>query len=103
LQQPLLDSQVCKQVQAEAEAIPEGDGKCPQDTPTLGRNWGETNVPTVIRKDTGRMNVPRGPGTPQKPPRVEAEARSSKENISPLVGEPTLGRKHFQSGRPERL
>jgi hypothetical protein len=31
----------------------------------------------------GKMNIPSGPGTPQKPPRLEAEASSLKENITP--------------------
>jgi hypothetical protein len=35
------------------------------DAPTLGRNWGEINVPSVI---TGRMNVPNGQGLPEGPP-----------------------------------
>jgi hypothetical protein len=50
-------------------------------------------VPTVIRKGTGRMNVPNGPGTPKRPPRPEAEARLSKKNISPPAREPATGRK----------
>jgi hypothetical protein len=39
------------------------------------------------------MNVPNGPGTPKRFPRLEAEARLSKENISPPTGEPASGRK----------
>jgi hypothetical protein len=39
------------------------------------------------------MNVPSRLGTPKKPSRLEAEAKSSKENISPPAGEPALGRK----------
>jgi hypothetical protein len=81
-----------EKIQAEAEAIPESDGKCSQDTPTLGRNWGKINVPTVIRKGIGRMNVPSVPGTPRNHSRLEPEARSSKEKISPPAGEPA-GRK----------
>jgi hypothetical protein len=50
-------------------------------------------VPTVNRKGTIRMNVPNRPGTPKRPPRPEAEARLSKENISPPTGEPVPGRK----------
>jgi hypothetical protein len=67
LQQSLLGSQVglSEQIQAEAEAIPESDSKFPQDTPTLGSNWGETNV---VRKGIGRMNVPMGQGLPKRPP-----------------------------------
>jgi hypothetical protein len=57
-----------EQIQAEAEAIPKCDSKCPQDAPALGRNWGETNVPTVIRKGIGRMDVPRRLETPKRPP-----------------------------------
>jgi hypothetical protein len=34
------------------------------------------------------MNAPNGPETPKGPPRPEAEARLSKENISPPAGEP---------------
>jgi hypothetical protein len=79
-------------IQAEAEAIPENDDRCLQDAPALGRNWGEINVPTVIRKGNGRMNVPNRTGTPRRPPRPEAEARLLKENISPPTGEPVPGR-----------
>jgi hypothetical protein len=50
-------------------------------------------MPTVIKKDIGRMNVPSGPGTLKRPLRLEAGARSLKENISPLTGKSTSGRK----------
>jgi hypothetical protein len=70
-------------IQAEAEAIPKDDDKCPQDTPALERNQGKINVPTIVRKGTGRMNVPNRPGTPKRPPRPEAEARLLKENYQP--------------------
>jgi hypothetical protein len=60
-------------IQVEAEAIPKGNSKCFQDTPTLGRNWGKTNVPTVGRKGIGRMSVPSEPETPKKPSRLKAE------------------------------
>jgi hypothetical protein len=65
----------------------------PRIPPTLGRNWGEINVPTIFRKGIGRMNVPNRPGTPKRPPRLEAEARSLKANISPPTGEPAPKRK----------
>jgi hypothetical protein len=54
LQQLLLDSQMglSKQIQVEAEAIPEDDGKCLQSAPALERKWGKINVPIVIRKGT---------------------------------------------------
>jgi hypothetical protein len=67
--------------------------KCLQDTPSLWRNQGEINVPTVIKKGTGKMNVPNRPGTPKRPPRLEAEAKLLKENISPpTTGKPVSGR-----------
>jgi hypothetical protein len=50
-------------------------------------------VPTVVRKGIGRMNDPDGPRTSKRPPRLEAEARSSKENISQLAEEPAPERK----------
>jgi hypothetical protein len=57
------------------------------------------SVPIVIRKDTGKMNVPNGPGTPRKPPRPEAEAEFLKESIGLLRREATPGRK-TSSGWP---
>jgi hypothetical protein len=95
LQHPLLNSQVgpSKLIQAEAEAILKYGNKCLQDAPDLGRRYGKINVPTVIRKDTGRMNVPDGPGTPKSPPRPEARDRLSWENIIPPAGEPVSGKK----------
>jgi hypothetical protein len=50
-------------------------------------------VPTVVRKGTGRMNVPNRPRTHKRPPGPEAEARFLKENISPPTGESAPGRK----------
>jgi hypothetical protein len=88
-----------KQIQAEAEAeaevIPEDNGKCLQDTPALGKNWGKIIVSTDGRKVIGKMTVPCWLGTPKKPPRLEAKVRLSKENISPAAGEPAPGRKTF--------
>jgi hypothetical protein len=75
LQQPLLDSKIGPNKLIQAETIPQGNNKCPQDIPTPGKNWGKTNVPTVIRKGTGRMTVPNRPGTPKRLPRLEAEDR----------------------------
>jgi hypothetical protein len=92
LQQPLLDSQVGprNQIQAEAEAIPEDSEKCPQDTPTRERNWGEINVSTVVRKGTGKMNVANGSGTPKRLPRprgrsqvVKGKYQSTHRFVSP--------------------
>jgi hypothetical protein len=50
-------------------------------------------VPTVVRKDTGKMNVPNGPGALRKPPRPEAEAKLLNESIGLLRGEAATGRK----------
>jgi hypothetical protein len=50
-------------------------------------------VPTVVRKDNGKMNVPSGPGTPRRSPRPETEAKLLKENIGLLKGEAAPGRK----------
>jgi hypothetical protein len=50
-------------------------------------------VPTAIRKDTGKMNVPSGPGTLRKPPRPEAEAKLLKESTSLLRREAASERK----------
>jgi hypothetical protein len=50
-------------------------------------------VPTVVRKDIGRMTVPSRLETPKKPGRLEAKARSLKENISPPTGDPAPRRK----------
>jgi hypothetical protein len=47
----------------------------------------------IVRKDTGKMNVPNGPGTPTSPPRPEAEAKLLKEIISLLRGEVAPGRR----------
>jgi hypothetical protein len=44
-------------------------------------------VPTIVRKDAGKMNAPNGSGTPRKSPRPEAEAELLKESISLLRGE----------------
>jgi hypothetical protein len=90
-----MDSQVGtgEQIQAEAEAIPKSDSKYPQDTPALRRNWGKTNVPTVVRKDNGRMNVPSKLESPKSPPRLKAEARWLRKGTSPPAGEPAHGRK----------
>jgi hypothetical protein len=51
-------------------------------------------VLTAIKKDTGKMNVPNGPGTLRRPPRPEAEAKLLKESISLLRGEAAPGRKN---------
>jgi hypothetical protein len=56
-------------------------------------------VPTVARKDTGKMNVPSGPETPRRPPRPEAEAKLLKESITLLRKEASPGRKTL-SGWP---
>jgi hypothetical protein len=83
-------------IQAEiSKAIPEDGDKCPQKSLALKRNQGNVNVPTVIRKDTGRMNVPNGPGTSKRPLKPEAETRLSKEHISPTTGEPASGMKNI--------
>jgi hypothetical protein len=50
-------------------------------------------VPTVIRKDTGKMSAPKCPGTPRRPPRPEAEAELLKESTSLLRVEVAPGRK----------
>jgi hypothetical protein len=50
-------------------------------------------VPTVIRKDTGKMNVPNAPGTPIRLPRPEAEAELLMESIGLFRGEAAPGRK----------
>jgi hypothetical protein len=50
-------------------------------------------VPTVIRKEIGRMNVRNGSETHKMPPRPEAEARLLKKNSSPPEGEPAPERK----------
>jgi hypothetical protein len=47
-------------------------------------------VPTVIRKDTRKMNVPE---TSRRPPRPEAEAELLKERNSLLREEAAPGRK----------
>jgi hypothetical protein len=44
-------------------------------------------VPTVIRKDTEKINVSNTPGTPRRPPRPEAEVKLLKESINLLRGE----------------
>jgi hypothetical protein len=99
LQQSLVDNQVgtSEQIQAEAEAkaeaILKGNSKFFWDPPSLGRDWGETNVPIVVRKDIGRKNAPSESGTSKKLPRLKAEARWLKEDISPTTGEPAPGRK----------
>jgi hypothetical protein len=49
-------------------------------------------VPIVVKKGTGKTNVPKGPGTPQKP-RPEAEAELLKESIGLLRGKAVSGRK----------
>jgi hypothetical protein len=82
-----------KTIQAEAEAILEDSSRCLQGTSALGRNWGKINMPTVVRKGTGRINVPNRSGTPKRPPRSEAEAKFLKENISLPAGEPASGGK----------
>jgi hypothetical protein len=91
----LLNSQAGSRelIQAEAEAITTGDDKCPQDASILGRNYSKINLLTVVRKGTGRMNVPNRPGTPKRPPRPEAKARLLRESISPPEGEPAPWRK----------
>ena len=62
--------------------------------PPPGRNYGEINVPTVVRKGTGRMNVPSGPGTPKSRGGVvegrfqptRREASPWEENIVSMAG-----------------
>jgi hypothetical protein len=56
-------------------------------------------VPTVVRKDTGKMNVPSGPGTPRRSSRPEAEAKLLKESIGLPRTEVAPGRK-TSSGWP---
>jgi hypothetical protein len=73
-------------IQAQAEAITAVSDQCPQNAPALGRNYGEINVPTVIRKGTGKMNVSNGPGIPRRLPRPEAEAKLLRESISLFAG-----------------
>jgi hypothetical protein len=50
-------------------------------------------VPIVVRKGIGRKNASGESGTYKKLPRLEAEARWLKEDISPSAGEPAPGRK----------
>jgi hypothetical protein len=92
---PLLDSQMGsdKLIQENAEVIPKDGDKCSQSARALGRNWVKINVPTVVRKGNGRINVPSESGTPKRSPRLEAEARLSNKSISPPTGEPAPGRK----------
>jgi hypothetical protein len=49
-------------------------------------------VCTVIKKDTGKMNVPNGPGTPKRLLQPKAEAKLLKESISLLGEKRPLGR-----------
>jgi hypothetical protein len=91
----LLKSQVGtgRLIQIDAEAITVDSDQCPWDAPALRRNKRKTNVPTVIRKSTGRVNVPNRPETPQRPPRPEAEAKLSRESISLPTGRPAPWKK----------
>jgi hypothetical protein len=50
-------------------------------------------VPTVVKKDPGKMNVSNGPETYRRSPRPEAEAKLLKESFGLLRGELTHGRK----------
>jgi hypothetical protein len=58
-----------EKIQPEAKAIPTAmtNTNASRTLPTLGRNWGETNVPTVTRKSIERINVPSGLRTPKNP------------------------------------
>jgi hypothetical protein len=49
--------------------------------------------PIVVKKDTGKMNAPNGPGTLKRPPRPEAGAKLLKKSISLLRGKAAPGRK----------
>jgi hypothetical protein len=53
----------------------------------------------IVRKDTGKKNVPNGPRNPRRSPRSEAEAKLLKEIIGLLRGEAAPGRK-ASSGWP---
>jgi hypothetical protein len=55
-------------------------------------------VPTIVRKYTGKMNDPNGPGTPRKLPRPGAEAELLKESISLLREAAAPGRKTLSGG-----
>jgi hypothetical protein len=80
-------------LQAEAETIPEDDGRCLQGTPALGKNGSEINVPTVIRKGTGRMNVPNESGTPKKSPQTRGKGQIVEGKYEPACRDPAPGRK----------
>jgi hypothetical protein len=49
--------------------------------------------PTVVKKDTGKINTPNGPGTPRRPHRPEAGAELLKESIGLLRGKVAPGKK----------
>jgi hypothetical protein len=56
-------------------------------------------VITVVRKDTGKVNVPDGSGNPRSPtPRLESEAKLLKDSIGLLRGEVALEGRHCQDG-----
>jgi hypothetical protein len=76
----LLNSQVGPSRLIQAETITMNSDWCP----TLGRNYSQINVPIVIRKGTGRINVPSGPGAPKRPPRI----RVRDWVVSPPTGKP---------------
>jgi hypothetical protein len=77
---------------AEKEDIPNDGSQSPWNSLTL-----ETSVPTVIRKDTGKINVLNGPGILRRLPRPEAETELLKESIGLLRGEEAPGRMTLSS------
>jgi hypothetical protein len=77
----------CELIQAEAQAVTTDGDQCPQDASTLGRSQGEINVPTVVRKGTGQVNVPNGPGTP-KTPQTRSRGQVVQGKYQPIHGEP---------------
>jgi hypothetical protein len=57
-------------------------------------------MPIVTRMGTGRMNVPNRPQTPRRPLRPEAEAKMSRESITPPTGKQVPRRKTLSDWQP---
>jgi hypothetical protein len=84
------------QAMAEEEAISmDVSWHPPPEQPHPREELRRTNVPTVFKKDNGKMSVPKDQGTPRSPPptKPEAEDKLLKESISLLKGEAAPGRK----------
>jgi hypothetical protein len=72
---------------------PYGQWSEPLEQPHSRDKLRQDHLPTVIRKDTGKVNDLNVPGTPQNSPQTRGRGQVLKESISLLRGEEATGRK----------